>query len=85
MHPGHEGLGVSKTSPNDLESCGNIELRGCCLVRFSCFPTFYRLNLHNNTCVALANICKNRIEKQTSLDFVMVIGSVCLLNASLDT
>jgi hypothetical protein len=76
---------VSKTSPNDLESCSNIEVRGCYLVRFSCSPTFYRLDLHNKLCVALANICKNQIENQISLDFVMVTGSVCLLNASLDT
>ena len=85
MHPGHEVLGVSKTSPNDLESCGNIEVRGCCLVHFSCSPTFYRLDLHNKTCVALAKFAKTGSKIKPPFDFFMLTGSVCLLNASLDT
>jgi hypothetical protein len=40
---------------------------------------FYRLDLHNKTCVALANLqrnmCENRIEHKTSHALVVVIGS----------
>ena len=47
---------------------------GCCLVCFSCSPTFTRWHLHNETCVALAivqwSIYKNRIKNWTSLDLL---------------
>ena len=65
---------------------------GCCLaskacgylVCFPCSPTsFYRLDLHDKTCIALANlqwnICRNGIENQTSSCLVMVNVSVGLL------
>ena len=47
--------------------------------------TFYRLDVHNKTHVALASICKNRIENETSFDLVMLIGSACLLILEVDT
>ena len=82
MHPGHEGLGILKTLPNDLESCVvTLKYMEVLWFDFPCSPTFYRVDVHNKMCVALVNICKNRIEKHTSLDIVVVIGSVCLLNS----
>ena len=57
---------------------------GCYLVRFSCSPTSTNDILHNKTHVALAslrwNTCKNRNEKWTSLDLVMIIINACLLD-----
>ena len=47
------------------------------------FSNFYQLDLHNKTCVALANlrwsIIKNCIETWTSPHLVKVIKSACLL------
>jgi hypothetical protein len=47
------------------------------------FSTVYGLELHNEKCVALANlrlnICKNRIENRICFDLVMMIKSACLL------
>ena len=48
------------------------------------FSNFYRLDLHNQTWIALTNvwwsISKNRIENQTSFDLVMGTGSACLFD-----
>ena len=56
---------------------------------FLMFFNFYGLDSHNKSCVALAtlrcNICKNRNENRTSLKWVMIIGSACLLISSLNT
>ena len=50
---------------------------------FFMFSNFYWFTLHNQTCVALANLrwsmTKDWIENQTSLNLVMVIGSAYLL------
>ena len=47
------------------------------------FSNFYKLDSHNNICVAPTNlrwnIFKNRIENRSSPYLVMVIGSACLL------
>ena len=53
------------------------------------FSNFYRLDLHNKTCVAWANpqwnICKNRIENRTSPYVVMGTRGACFLIFELDT
>ena len=51
---------------------------------FFMFSNFYRLDFHDETCIALANlqesIIKNWIQNETFLNFVdKVIGSACLL------
>ena len=71
------------------DSCCKVNVYGCYLVRFSCAPSFDRLNLHNQLCrVALANlrwnVCKNRIENRASHGLVMVIGITYLLVSKLD-
>ena len=47
------------------------------------FSSFSQLDLQNQTCVALASLCrsisKNWIENQSSPYLVMVIGIACLL------
>ena len=52
---------------------------------FSLFCNFYRLNLHNETCVALASISASWIQNQTFFDLIVVIGSVGLVIIKLDT
>ena len=53
------------------------------------FSNFYRIDLHNKTCVTLSNLCRsigrNQIENRTSLDFVMVFESARLFIAQLNT
>ena len=48
---------------------------------FSMFSNFYRLDLHNTSCIVLANlrrrICKKQIGNWTSHALVMVMGSAC--------
>ena len=56
---------------------------------FFMFSNFYRLDVHNKTRVAIANLrrklCKNRIENHTSPSLVIVIRSACLLVSLLNT
>ena len=55
------------------------------------FSNFYRLDFHseNEICVVLANLrwstSKDRIENQTSLDLVMVIGNAYLSTSELNS
>ena len=64
-----------------LNSCN---VCGCYSVCFFMFSNFCWLDLHNETCVGLANLrwnfSKNWIENWTLSDLVMVVGSACLVS-----
>ena len=53
------------------------------------FSNAYQLDLQNKSCAALPNpqwnICKNRIEMQTFLNIIMVIGNLSVLISKLGT
>ena len=61
-----------------------IKVCGCYLIRSFMISNFYRLDSHNKTGVALANLhwnmCWNWTENQTSLDLIMIIGSSCFVD-----
>jgi hypothetical protein len=63
---------------NFMYICGCNKVCGCYSVCLWCF-NFCQLVLHNETCVALANIWWSLNKNQTSPGLVMVIGSACLL------
>ena len=60
-----------------LHNWTGSKIRGCYLVRFFISSNFYRLDLHNKTCIALANPQWNLLHRKTCVALSNLQRNIC--------